>query len=138
MNILKLSNYMSSRETRNKNESCSICNKYSAQHEHAVQKFIDDPAYFCFFVLSFLSHSRIAQWGFSSVAHLLWHWSFVYNDDLRGPVTLTPYAKRKAVGLSLPVLMTEIGRGWDSNTQFSACGANARTHCATAAAATLE
>ena len=55
----------------------------------------------------------------------------VYNDHLRGPVTLTPIAERVAVELSLPVLTTLVYRGWDSNTQPSACGANALTHCAT-------
>ena len=45
----------------------------------------------------------IEQWGFYSVAHLLWHGTFVYNGHLRGPVTLTLIAERLAVGLSLPV-----------------------------------
>ena len=39
-----------------------------------------------------------------------------------------------AVDLSLPVFTTYVCRGWDSNTQLSACGANALTHCAAAAA----
>ena len=57
----------------------------------------------------------------------------VINCHLRGPVTLTSVAERLAVELSLPVFTTYIYRGWDSNTQPSACGANAQTHCATAA-----
>ena len=50
----------------------------------------------------------------------------------RGPVTLIPIAERFTVELSLPVLTTLVCRGWDSNNQPSACGANALTHCATA------
>ena len=53
--------------------------------------------------------------------------------ELWGFVTLTPIAERLAVELSLPVFTTEFCRGWISNTQPSACGANAPTHCATAA-----
>ena len=35
---------------------------------------------------------------------------------------------------SLPDLATWVCRWWDSNTQLSACGANAQTHCASASA----
>ena len=72
----------------------------------------------------------IEQWWFFSVPHLriLWHGTSVYNGHLRGPVTLTPIAARLAV-LSLPVVRLR-----SSNTQSSACAANALTHCATAAA----
>ena len=48
----------------------------------------------------------------------------VYNGNLRGPMILAPIAERLAV---------ELFCGWDSNTQPSACGTNALTHCATAA-----
>ena len=48
----------------------------------------------------------IEQWGFFSVPHLLWHGASVYNGHLQGPVTLS----------------------------LSGSGANALTHCATAAA----
>ena len=47
-------------------------------------------------------------------------------------MTLTPYAERLAVELSLPVLTIKVCHGWDSNSQPSFCGANALTHCATA------
>ena len=84
----------------------------------------------------------IEQWGFFSVPHLLWHgpsivsrllWygPSIYNGYLRGPMSLTPVAERLAVELSLSVLT--VCRGWDSNTQPSACEANALTHCAAAA-----
>ena len=66
----------------------------------------------------------IEQWGFFTVPHLLWH---VYNGHFRGPVTLTPNAERLAVELSLPVFTSWVCRGWDSNTQPSACEANALT-----------
>ena len=48
-------------------------------------------------------------------------------------MTLTPIVERLAVELSLPVFTTSIYRGRGSNTQTSACGENALTHCATAA-----
>ena len=77
----------------------------------------------CLFALSFSFHSKIFHsfgdvtitggglqilpmfdtYGFFSVAHLLWHGPILYNGHLRGPVTLTPVAKRVAVQLSLPV-----------------------------------
>ena len=45
----------------------------------------------------------IEQWGFFCVPHLLWLGASVYNDHLRGSVTLTPFAERLTVELSLPV-----------------------------------
>ena len=45
-------------------------------------------------------------------------------------MTLTPSPERLAVELSLPVCMVYICRGWDSNIQPSACGANALIHSA--------
>ena len=42
----------------------------------------------------------IEQWGFYSVAHLLWHGSSIFNGHLRGPVTISPVAERLAVELS--------------------------------------
>ena len=78
------------------------------------------------------AHMAIEQWGFFRVPHLLWHGASVYNGHLRGPVTLTPIAERLAVELSLPVFTTLNCRGWVSNTQPSACGANVLAHCATA------
>ena len=55
----------------------------------------------------------IEQWGFFSVPHiLLWYGASFYNGHLRGPVTLTHYAER----------MTKVCRGWNLNTQPSACG----------------
>ena len=75
----------------------------------------------------------IEQWGFFSVPLLLWHGASVYIGHLWGPVVLTPTAKRLAVELSLPVLTTWDCRCLDSNTQPSACEANALTDCATAA-----
>ena len=71
---------------------------------------------------------------FFSVPHLLWHGVSVYNGHFRRTVTLTSFSERLAVKLSLPVLTTLVCRGWDSNTQPSACVANVLTHCATAAA----
>ena len=77
----------------------------------------------------------IEQWGFFSVPHLLLHGASVYNNHLRGPVTLTPIAERLTVDLllHLPVFKTYVCRRWDSNTQYSACKANALAHCTTAA-----
>ena len=53
-------------------------------------------------------------------------------------MTLTTIAERLALELSLPVLTTHICRGWDSNTQPSACQTNVLTDCATAAALLLR
>ena len=71
----------------------------------------------------------IEQWGFLSVSNLLWYGAYVCNGHFQGPVTLTPSAERLVVELSLPVFTTKICRGWDSNTQPSAVGANDITHC---------
>ena len=67
------------------------------------------------------------QWWFFSVPHLLWRGASVYNGHLLGPVTLTPIA----VELLLPLFSTKVCRGWDSNTQPSACKANALRNCVT-------
>ena len=67
------------------------------------------------------------QWWFFSVPHRLWRGASVYNGHLLGPVTLTPFA----VELLLPLFSTKVCRGWDSNTQPSACEANALTNCVT-------
>ena len=72
------------------------------------------------------------QCGFLSMPYLLWHGAYIYNGHLRGPVTLTPIAKRLAVELSLPVFTTKVYHGLDSNTQPSTCRDNPLTHCATA------
>ena len=82
--------------------------------------------------LSMLAIMAIEQWVVFSVSHVLWHGASIYNGHLRGLVTLTPFAERLAVELSLPDLTTYVYRGLDSNTQPSACGANAVTHYATA------
>ena len=52
----------------------------------------------------------------------------VHNGNLRRPMTFAPIAEHLAVELSLPTKC----RGWDSNTQLSAYGANALIDCATA------
>ena len=82
--------------------------------------------------LPMLAIMAIEQWVFLSVSHVLWHGASIYNCHIRGLVTLTPFAERLAVELSLPDLTTYVYRGLDSNTQPSACGANAVTHYATA------
>ena len=83
-----------------------------------------------------LCSARVAieQWVFFSVPHLLWHGASVYNGHLKGQLTLTPIAECVAVELFLPIFTTYVCRGWDSNTQLSACEENTLTHCATAAA----
>ena len=74
------------------------------------------------------------SWPFSSEGSSACHTYCVnvYNGHLRGPVKLAPIAERLAVELSLTVFSTNVCRGWDSNTQPSACGENALTRCATA------
>ena len=44
---------------------------------------------------------------------------------------LTPIAERVPVELSLPFFTTKVCRGWDSNSQPSACESNALTDCVT-------
>ena len=75
------------------------------------------------------------QWGFFRVPNLLWHSISVYNGHIREPVTLTPVAERLAGKLSLHIIVftTYVCHGRDSNTQPSACRANALTDCASAA-----
>ena len=46
----------------------------------------------------------------------------------------SPIVERLAVELSLSVFTALVCHGWDSNIHPSDCGANALTHCATAAA----
>ena len=72
----------------------------------------------------------IEQWGLFNVPHRLWHGASIYNGHLRRPMTLTPNAQRLGVELSLPAFTTSACRGWDPNTQPSACRATALTHCA--------
>ena len=71
--------------------------------------------------------------GVLSAPHLLQLGASVYNNHLRGPVALTPIVDSLAVELPLPVFTTKVCRGWDSKIQSSARGANAQTHCVTAA-----
>ena len=80
------------------------------------------------------AHMVIEQWGFFSVPHILWQGASVYNGHLRGPMTLTPIAENLTVELSPSDFTTKVCRGWESNTQPSACGVNALTNRATAAA----
>ena len=62
------------------------------------------------------------------------HGTSAYNGHARGQDPRHIFtAYRLAMELSLPVFMTKICRGWDSNTQPPACYANTLTHCATAA-----
>ena len=87
----------------------------------------------CKFWLMLGIHSYWAV-RFFSASHLLRHGAFVYNGHLRGPwhSHLLPSVLRVVV-LSLLVFTTKIYRCWDSNTQTSACMANALTHSATTA-----
>ena len=78
------------------------------------------------------------QWGFFSMPHLLWHGALVYNCYFRGPATLTSVAEGLAVELLLPMSTPWVCRGWDSSTKSSACEANARTDCSTAAVFTTS
>ena len=52
----------------------------------------------------------IEQWGFFSVAHILWHGASGFYGHLRGHVTFTPNANRLAMELLLPDLgMSQLG-----------------------------
>ena len=98
--------------------------------------------------------------GFFSVPHLLFHVASVYNGHLRGQwwhallflrlrsvAAATPYVTRgiclynghlRGPVTRIPVFTTKICRGWDSNTQPSACKAYALTNSATTAATKKE
>ena len=67
------------------------------------------------------------------VPHRLWHGSSVYYGLLRGPMTLTPVAKRLAVELSLPVLTTLTADIRTPNLLRGMRGECSITDCATAA-----
>ena len=79
-----------------------------------------------FYVYSALM--AIEQWGFFNMTHLLWHGTSVYDGHLRGPDTFTTVAEHLTVEQALPVETTWVCRGWDSNTQPSACEANSLTN----------
>ena len=73
----------------------------------------------------------IEQWGFFSMPHLLWHGASIYNGHHRGPVTLNQLPSVEQVSCHY-LFLRLMSVAWDSNTQSSACGANALTTCATA------
>ena len=83
--------------------------------------------------LTFARHS----WPLSSEGFIAWHsecdtghpFIIVISED---PL-YSRIAERLSVDLSLPVFSTSVCRGWDSNTQLSACEVNAITNCVTAA-----
>ena len=81
-------------------------------------------------MLIYVRHSLPVSSEVSLACHM---YCETYNGHLRGPVILTPIAERLAMELLLPVFTTWVCRGWDSNTQPSACEANAVTHSAIAA-----
>ena len=81
-------------------------------------------------ILTYAWHS----WPLSSEGSLACHaccdtGAFVYYGHFPGPATLTPIAERLTVDLSQPFLTAQVYRRWDQNTQHSACGATAFTHC---------
>ena len=81
----------------------------------------------------------IEQWGFFSLQHLLWHWAFIYDGQLRGPVILTPIAERLAVELQLTVFTAWVGRGWIQTPILPLAGrTNVLTHRTTAATRKCE
>ena len=61
------------------------------------------------------------SWPLSSEGYLACHTTFFYSGHLRGPMALTPIAKRLTVELSLPVSTTYVCWGFDSNIQPSTC-----------------
>ena len=54
----------------------------------------------------------IEQWRFLSVSYLLWNRAFLYDGQLRGPLTVKPIAEHLAVYLSIPVFMTSVFNIW--------------------------
>ena len=106
----------------------------------------------CFFVWGISSHSRIFHSyedvtitgeGLQMFTYIRHIWLLSSEGslacqtycDMEHPFIMV---ERLAGELSLPVLTCQVCRGWDSNTQPSACGANAFTNYATAAAQSKE
>ena len=74
------------------------------------------------------AHMAIEQWQFFSVPRLMLHGSSVYNGHLWDPwhSHQIPSFRHLELSLSvLPVFTTYICSSWDSNSQPSACEANA-------------
>ena len=130
--------------------------------EHPIEKL--SLKWICLFVWSFSSHLRIFHsygeviinseglqmltsarhsWSLSSEGSLGCH---TYCDmghsskrsaigvSVTGPMRW-PIAER--LELSLPVFMTEVCHGWDSNTKPSTCVVNTLTHCTIAMASDI-
>ena len=77
-----------------------------------------------------LALMAIEQWRFFSVPHLLWYGASVYHGHLRGPMTHIYCRAYGSGAVTIPVFTTKVLSQVESNTQFSACEANALTHCA--------
>ena len=89
----------------------------------------------CFSLQQSISHSKrclLSYLQIIDIQFILRHGAFVQYGHRRVPVTLASVAERLAVQLLQPVLTTQICRGWDSNTQPSACQATTND-CTTAA-----
>ena len=72
-------------------------------------------------------------------SHTYWDTGHPFTMAIpKRPVTLATIAERLAEELSLPVLVTWVCPGWDSNTQPSARGAHALIQCTLAAVYLLK
>ena len=72
---------------------------------------------------------------FLKVPHLLGHGASVYNGHLRGPMTPECTFCRDLGCEAVTTFFYDLALSWlGSNTQPSACGANALTHCTTVVA----
>ena len=76
------------------------------------------------FLLTCAWHS----WSLNSEGSIACHTYCETGRRLRGPVTFTTIAERLAVELSLSVFTTLLWRGWESNTQPSACRSSPLRH----------
>ena len=75
----------------------------------------------------------IGLWRFFSVPHLLWHGVSIYNGHLAPRTRDTHNFCRVFASGAVTTCFYDFDLlRWDSNTQPSACGANALTDCATA------
>ena len=72
----------------------------------------------------------IELWAFFNVPHPLWYGTSMYNGHIGGPVRVTPTRVAKRCHYQI-LWLGPACRGWDSNTQTSACETNTLTDSAT-------
>ena len=70
--------------------------------------------------------------------HTFYATGLLFRMVIPGTCETHTYCRGLAVELSLHILTIQVCRGWNSNTQISACKANAQINCATVTARQLQ